>query len=175
MIQLRPVWCGATAERALGKTANEHSSRRIETRIDAASTISWLFARTWGRRKSARHTISPPKSAQDRENSCIDDDATWLSTFDFAWASSEQLPAASPSTRPQLYETCSKSRGRVERTPEYPPRRRKPLIVGKYRRTDCSLVSLDWETQVRRQTTCFTRSRGCIPEFIGFSARVHAS
>lgn len=111
------TWRGATAGTfAQNGKCNEHSSSRIETRIDA---ISRLFARTRSKWISARHTISSAKSAEGwGKDSCIEDDAIRLSIFDSARASflKEQRPNSShtatrvsPSTRPQLYETCSKA------------------------------------------------------------------
>lgn len=64
---------------------------------------------------------------------------------------------------------------------ELPLRRRKPLTVGKYRRTDCSLSSLPrlGNASATRGGTASTdqlllRSRGRIREFIGLSGRVRA-
>lgn len=86
------------------------------------------------------------------------------------------------STRPQLRETCSRSLWPRGVTPvELPLRRRKPLTVGKYRRTDCSLSSLPrpGNASATRGGAASTdqlllRSRGRIREFIGLSGRVRA-
>jgi len=94
---------------------------------------------------------------------------TRLNTFDFTWVfflgTLSIMPRRHLCSSPIIQNVLRISGCAEVMLVGFPPSRRKPLTVGKYRRTDCSLVSLGWETQVRRkaarrrQTSCFTVPR----------------
>lgn len=128
-----------------GKRNNEHSSSGIETRIDSEARLNCSRENQLFRRRGPPK--EPSESAHVRDDS--NDHSTRLHSISHEHPSSlEQLPVAPQFTVRSIIQNMLRVPGRAEpSTPgEYPPGRREPLTVGKYRRTDCSLDSLDWET-----------------------------
>lgn len=148
MIQLRPARDAARRRRRLGralKAANVITSSGEQPRLRIDADVGRIV------RAENRHTISLPKyrsrpspRIQGRRFNSIK-----YSISHERPPSLEQLRRHARNSRSaQLYKTCSKSLivRRHRRQENYPPGRREPLTVGKYRRTDCSLDSLDRET-----------------------------